>query len=351
MTTIDLDTLMGTLESSNRTRNRPLRVMGKKCPLCDNEELLITKDRLCRTCGEELIEIIEPITTITSEGRDREESVNFFDLLGDDLRNAIQASMAQALPDRQISVEYLSSLGKVTLDNRRGLLYDIVIHLGPLTIMGIIASFGPLPQKEMTASLIIGDPEFGEKKMDNNCTNAMVLLKRGKVSFAAKAITAQNSGASALLICQNSDMWPFVMTDNSNELSSIEIKIPIIMISQRDSILLERLLDKNNSQKKYANESSIEKNSTATSKSELLQCKLVCGRFEEECSICQENMMEGNIVLKLSCRHAYHTQCVQTWLERQNTCPMCRNEMPVHTGPPKKQPGSEPTAQNMPYFN
>jgi hypothetical protein len=30
---------------------------------------------------------------------------------------------------------------------------------------------------------------------------------------------------------------------------------------------------------------------------------------------------------------------------------MCRNEMPVHTGPPKKQPGSEPTAQNMPYFN
>jgi hypothetical protein len=131
---------------------------------------------------------------MTSEGRNREESVNFFDLLGDDLRNAIQASMAQALPDRQISVEYLSSLGKVILDNRRGLLYDIVIHLGPLTVMGIIASFGPFPQKEMTASLIIGDPEFGEKNLDNDCTNTMVLLKRGKVSFAAKAITAQNSG-------------------------------------------------------------------------------------------------------------------------------------------------------------
>jgi hypothetical protein len=141
------------------------------------------------------------------------------------------------------------------------------------------------------------------------------------------------------------------MTDNSNELSGIEITIPIIMISQRDSILLERLLDKNNSQKKYAKESSLDKDSPAFSKSELLQCKLVCGRFEEECSICQEIMMEGNTVLKLSCRHAYHTQCVETWLERQNTCPMCRNEMPVHTGPPKKQPGSEPTVQNMPYFN
>jgi hypothetical protein len=60
--------------------------------------------------------------------------------------------------------------------------------------MGIIASFGPLPEKEITTSLIIGDPEFGEKKLDNNCTNTIVLLKRGKVSFAAKALAAQNSG-------------------------------------------------------------------------------------------------------------------------------------------------------------
>jgi hypothetical protein len=117
------------------------------------------------------------------------------------------------------------------------------------------------------------------------------------------------------------------------ELLGIEIKIPIIMISQRDSVLLERLLNKNNSPKKGAteynsNSTSIEKNSSFES----LQCKLVCGRFEEECSICQEIMMEGNVVLKLSCRHAYHTECVQTWLERHNTCPLCRNEMPVRTG-------------------
>jgi hypothetical protein len=82
MTTIDLDTLMGTLESSSRIRNGPPRVMGKKCPLCDDEELLITKDRLCRTCGEELIEITEAITAMTSNGHDRGESVDFFDLLG-----------------------------------------------------------------------------------------------------------------------------------------------------------------------------------------------------------------------------------------------------------------------------
>jgi hypothetical protein len=118
-------------------------------------------------------------------------------------------------------------------------------------------------------------------------------------------------------------------------LLGIEIKIPIIMISQRDSVLLERLLNKNEIKKDAAehnsNSSCIEKNSHLIS--EALQCKLVCGRFEEECSICQEIMMEGNIVLKLSCRHAYHTECVQTWLERHNTCPLCRNEMPVRTGP------------------
>ena len=70
-----------------------------------------------------------------------------------------------------------------------------------------------------------------------------------------------------------------------------------------------------------------------------LSSKLLCGNFEEECSICQDNMVEGNTALKLTCRHAYHADCVQMWLEKHNTCPLCRNEMPRHKGPKKMSPG------------
>ncbi len=40
----------------------------------------------------------------------------------------------------------------------------------------------------------------------------------------------------------------------------------------------------------------------------------------ETCVICLGQ--RTNSVLQ--CGHAYHWECVQTWLEAQNTCPVCR---------------------------
>lgn len=233
--------------------------------------------------------------------------------------------------------------------------------------MAIPSNFGPLPQAEFSAPFIHGDPEFGDVKvLDNStlCENRIVVLKRGKVSFVSKAITAQLSGASALIVCQNSDTWPFAMTDSSNEIvtSSIELNIPIVMISQRDAVLIEKILQSNDVHKDTVTNNKSEVNETDNDNEndneklgkndKKLECKLICGRFEEECSICQDPMIEGHIILKLACRHAYHSECVQTWLEKHNTCPMCRNEMPRHEGPRKKQPTTENEINHsMPYFN
>lgn len=57
----------------------------------------------------------------------------------------------------------------------------------------------------------------------------------------------------------------------------------------------------------------------------------------EDCSIClevlptSENKMAEIKVLR--CRHAFHTKCVDTWLERNGNCPLCRQK----TEPPRKK--------------
>ena len=42
----------------------------------------------------------------------------------------------------------------------------------------------------------------------------------------------------------------------------------------------------------------------------------------EVCAICHNEL--GMDAFALSCRHAYHTMCIHTWLRRSQTCPMCR---------------------------
>ena len=249
---MNVDQLMSIFESVGRTQ-RPsssssgvVPLLKKKCSSCEDEER-ITPDRLCHVCGEELVEIRPPPVAMdpVRDGINRGDvDSSFFDLLGDDLRAAIAASLQQGAPSRQISPEYLSTLGKVTLDTRRGLLYDTILSIGPLNIMVVPASFGPLPSSDtiLTTSLILGNPEFGDVSPLINhlsCTGAIVVLKRGKVSFATKAMTAQQSGAVACVVINTTDIWPFAMTDSTHELEHDALTIPILMISQSDGDVVE----------------------------------------------------------------------------------------------------------------
>jgi hypothetical protein len=46
----------------------------------------------------------------------------------------------------------------------------------------------------------------------------------------------------------------------------------------------------------------------------------------KDCSICLASFDLGEMVTMLPCdqKHSFHTPCIQEWLERQNSCPLCQ---------------------------
>ncbi|GAB1599997.1 E3 ubiquitin-protein ligase RNF181-like isoform X2 [Argonauta hians] len=48
-----------------------------------------------------------------------------------------------------------------------------------------------------------------------------------------------------------------------------------------------------------------------------------------QCTICLGEFMENNEVKTLPCKHQFHSNCILPWLEKVNTCPMCRTEFPT----------------------
>jgi hypothetical protein len=55
--------------------------------------------------------------------------------------------------------------------------------------------------------------------------------------------------------------------------------------------------------------------------------------MNRECSIClrdEENILCGGIQFKkITCGHYFHTKCINLWVKRSKTCPLCRAEIIV----------------------
>jgi len=45
---------------------------------------------------------------------------------------------------------------------------------------------------------------------------------------------------------------------------------------------------------------------------------------KHQCSVCLENIKKDEKITKLDCKHIFHTDCINEWISRDNTCPCCR---------------------------
>ena len=48
---------------------------------------------------------------------------------------------------------------------------------------------------------------------------------------------------------------------------------------------------------------------------------------ENTCSICLESMLNNGPIIKTSCKHKFHSECLNTWLNTKTTCPICRRQI------------------------
>ena len=66
-------------------------------------------------------------------------------------------------------------------------------------------------------------------------------------------------------------------------------------------------------------------------------------RADRTCIVCREEMEVG-ATKKLPCGHLFHFACLRTWLERSQSCPTCRHQIPDNA--PAPQAAAAAAAQN-----
>jgi hypothetical protein len=47
---------------------------------------------------------------------------------------------------------------------------------------------------------------------------------------------------------------------------------------------------------------------------------------DESCTICFAPLLDGDRVGALTCDHIFHAECLKTWLQRRNVCPLCQTK-------------------------
>jgi hypothetical protein len=147
----------------------------------------------------------------------------------------------------------------------------------------------------------------------------ILYMERGdNLTFVAKALLAQEAGASAVVVGNHtSQPWPYVMKDSAGEaVSGVKLTIPVVMIKQADG---QAIVRRSSSARGINGDSDLHE-----------LCRLDIASESKECVVCRDDFAVDQTVIQLpSCSHVFHEACATLWLSKHNTCPYCRCELPT----------------------
>ena len=219
-----------------------------------------------------------------------------------------QQSASRSRPTAKATLE---SLPRITVGESTSFLFHQAnLVVGNREFAAILGEFGPTHQVDGGKLVVVPDTRTGKGGLSAatheliQANTSVVYMERGDgITFVKKALMAQNAGASAIVIGNNTATpWPYVMKDSKKEASSLTI--PVVMVKQSDGNILVGMDGK--------------------------ECRLEFHENKKECVVCRDNFETSQTVIQLpACGHIFHEKCALTWLMHHNACPYCRRELPT----------------------
>jgi len=60
---------------------------------------------------------------------------------------------------------------------------------------------------------------------------------------------------------------------------------------------------------------------------EKIEMKFTNDLNHKNCSICLDEFNENELLFQLICNHYYHKKCINDWLQKNRSCPLCRQDL------------------------